>query len=305
MKYIIEYQDFSKNTGGSNNTSRYSLITEMLTMGNGIEQKDVSGTISHIFFKIKNSFQLDKSDLLHLGSAGKKLNINDKSYNIDIVINKDSFAKKHPLSSKNIIDYFSTRIIELGYKYEKENNKLIVEWPILGERGNGFIEVHFIFSTKLGWLSFSRYSPNLRKGESQFTSKYRESLIDAIVEYSDKKIITYMDNKDVVKEYQRYVFDKYNGLELMTFSFGGKNGILKKSIPIEGSKRLVTDEPAEFCRIIFGKSCRPKDLLTVENIIAYIKSDDFIGRRKYKKIIEKFKNNLSKNNIQIPDFLIN
>jgi len=83
-------------------------------------------------------------------------------------------------------------------------------------------------------------------------------------------------------------------------SFDGQQGKLQKAVINEESKKLVTNDPSEFTKIIFGENVEPEDIMTFENMINRLKSEDFPYKKKVNQIIERFKMHCSRRNLVLP-----
>lgn len=278
------------------------FVNESLVYSEGIKQKDVPKTQKFLKENLLQLLRITENDISFIGSAGKKKNLDEYSHNINVAIDLNKLLKENNLDIEDLETFIPLQFKRINVKPVKENNKFIFKYPINGNfKRKDSVEVHLELVENLEWISFSRYSPNLRKNESKYTSKYREALFNAIVKTVNKKIVSYFDMNEKVKEYETYYYSTSEGLGIAIKSFEGKNGVLKKSILLENSKRIITSDPKEFTKILFGEKYEPKDIMTFEQCINIIKSKDYIFSKKSKAIIEKLKSELVGFRLEIPE----
>ena len=86
-------------------------------------------------------------------------------------------------------------------------------------------------------------------------------------------------------------------------SFEGKNGVLKSARLIENSKRIFTDDPNEFAKIVFGEKFTSANLMTFEQCLDVINSQDFKFSKRRKEVISKIKQELINLQLEIPENL--
>lgn len=289
MQLIQKYWDFI------NESSKHSF---------GIKQKQVEKTISHIKEHLISLLRLDEESIAFVGSAGKR-DQKEISYNINLGLHKKTLLEKNNVDKTEIFEFIEKQINRLGYdcKINEDKKEVSVDWPIEGDVDKGTIELKLKLSDNLKWYNFARYSP-IEGEESKYYSKYRHALFEAIAETIKTDIVEYFDVKDSVKEFEQYILDIDEGLHLVSKSFLGKHGVLKKAEIIDETKRMVTDDPVEFTKILFGKDVKPEDVMTLEKCMKIIKNDDYIHKKKRKRIFEKFKRKLVGMRLVIPEGLM-
>jgi hypothetical protein len=288
VKYIKNYYDF--------------ILTESSYNSDGISYSLVSKTQNHIQKNLIQLLRINKKHINFIGGAGKGLS-EDTTKNINVCVNKNEIIKENNLSEDEIFEFVEKQIkrINLDLEVKKDENRIIAYWPVEGIIKKGIVETSIEFSD-IDWVGFSRFSPDLNEGENKFSGKYRHALLKAIVESLKQEVLSYFDDKDTVKEFREYNYDVHNGLYYITKSFEAKNGILNKSRIIENSKKIVTNKPEEFIKIIFGNEAETNKFMTFEKCWEEFISNDFL-KKKRKKIFEKFKKNLINLNLQIPENL--
>jgi hypothetical protein len=284
--------------------SYIEFLNESLSISNGIKQKDVPKTQKILIENILNLLRLTENDVAFIGSAGKKKLAEDLSNNINVAVDLNNVLKENNLELEDLEKFIQLQFKRINIKVVKENNKFIFKFPINGNfKKQNNVDIHLELVENLEWIKFSRYSPNLRKNESEYTSKYREAVFHALVESLDRKIISYFDTNEKVKEYQKYYYSHSEGVGVVSKTFEGKNGVLKKSIILESSKRIVTSNPQEFVEMVFGKNIKIEDVSTFEKCLNIINSKNFEFKKKIETIKENIKSKLIEFNLEIPENL--
>jgi len=290
LKYIKNYSTF--------------LITESIQNTNGIKNYLVPKTQKHINKNLSQLLRLNKNSIAFIGGAGKGISediIND----INVCIDKKELLEQNNLTEDEVYDFIQTQLKRLGIKSEikKDEDRIIAAWPIQGIIKQGIVETSIQLTEHINWVKFSRYSPNLNENESKFKGKYREALIKSIVESMKQEITAYFDDKDTVKEFKEYFYDVHKGLFSITKTFEGKHGILSKAQPIENSKKIVTNDPNEFVKIVFNEKAKPENYLTFEQCWNEFQKNKTFNKKR-NKIIERFKRILINMKLSLPEGLL-
>lgn len=286
MYYLLSYEEF---------------LNESLKYSQGIKQYQVEGTVKHIKEQLLSLFRLDEESIAFVGSAGKR---GEKvlSYNINLGLNHKKLLENNKLNNEELYEFVEKQFKRVGVDCEIDENKrqVIVDWPVEGDDKKGKVELRLKLTENLKWLQFARHSP--KEGEeSKYHSKYREALFEAIANTIKMDIVEYFDTKDSVKEYETYTLDVEDGLHIVNKSFVGKHGILKKAEVLEESKRLATDDPNKFTHILFGNQYKPEDIMTLESCMKIVNDSSYVHKKKRKRIFEKFKQNLVRLRLEIPE----
>lgn len=277
------------------------FINEGLIYQKGHNQSFVNQAKKQFSKELKDLFRIDEDSFAFIGSAGKKSK-NELSFNINLGLSISDITEKNNIDDKQkLSEFIKEQLKRIKCDCEiLENNKLIVNYPFKDK----ILEVHIKLTNNLEFVSFSRFSPVNDGLESKYTGKYREILFKAISENIKKDIVEYFDDKNTVKEYQQYLYEEEDGLFVIHKSFVGKNGLLKKSISLPESKRLITDNVNEFTKILFGKKINKDDLLTLEGCLNALQSKSFAYPKKYNVIIESFIKKLKSRNLEVPEELV-
>lgn len=281
MKYILDYNKFL-----IFEKYDYSLIT-------GLNQSDILIVKDDIINNLLPLFLLKEEDIFFSGSSGKLKNLNDISTNVNVIIDKVKFIENNNIEG-DISDFFKSQIKRLKYNITPiDNDAFNIDWPFKDKH----IDVIIHISDNFEWIKFARYCPDIRDGESKYIGKYREALLSSIVQSINKKIISYNDNKDNVKEYSTLIFDRDYGVFKIHKSFSGSNGTLTKAIEVKNSKKLITSNPDKFVDILFN-NIDVDDIMTFENLLDAIKSEHFKFPNKFEQIKSRFYKKLTNLNLK-------
>ena len=188
----------------------------------------------------------------------------------------------------------------LGYSASEDNGKITVSWKHKKES----IDLILQLTENIEWVKFSRYSPSQMLKESNYSGKYREAVFAGLARVLEKRIVSYLDTNESVKEYETFRFDSDTGLCIYRKSFEGKNGKLKSPILLESSKRIFIDEPDDFVKTVFGDKYSAKDVKTFESCMEIINSKDFKFKKRKKEVVAKIKQELVGRQLTIPENLM-
>lgn len=288
VNYIISYDEY---------------LNENLNYTIGIKQLSVPKTIQNIKDNLLPILRLDDNNISFIGSAGFNPNRYSTSHNINLAIDVNMLLKNNDsLKDEYALSFLQEQIKRFGYntKLIKDKKKIITNWPINGNKQNGYVELILKLTDNMSWIKWVRENLPYNKDSNKYPSKYRECLFESISIHIKHDILEYFDNKHNVKYFNKYVFESEDGLNIQTYTFSGRNGILKHPIELWDTKKIVTSKPKEFCNILFGKNINPQELKTFEKVYEYFISDNFLYKKKRKRIIETFKKLLSSKNLEHP-----
>lgn len=191
-----------------------------------------------------------------LGSVGKKT---DDMFNgdIDIAIDipdrdtlLDMVGKVFPNCELN--PSTTPKIISIGYPYNKEGK-------------SGVAQVDFMFTDNLDWAKWRFSSPDFRKGESKYKAAPKVYLLQHIVSAIPVEGVKdeYFEDGTTVKRHWRYAFNQ-EGVFKQLEDYTGKRGPVKNPKKIKEFESLVTNDPVNVMRFIFGDKYDEKDFISVE-----------------------------------------
>lgn len=241
-----------------------------------IEQDNVLPTLKEFEKKILLPlFKLSLQDVELLGSALKK---SQPSNDLDLAIqtNLDFSSVKYPIP----------------HKINKGLHQVYTKFPQFDKTGknipNTFVQIDLMFGDK-DYLKFSFHSPSF--DESKYKAIYRNLLLFNIARNIQENVIK--DEKGKVISRTRFGFDMLNGLVKY-------DEVLKKTKFDKISKKLITKDPGKITKYLLGDKFTVKDLNSFESIYSALKSKDFKYPNLRKKIIENYKESLSKELLSFP-----
>jgi hypothetical protein len=267
MKHLMPFTTFI-NEGGN---SFKSCVTR------GIKQTEVQATIDDIKKVLLPELGLVwDQDAVLLGSAGKKADPDELSGDLDIAISIPAIAKKHNLDPDNVDSFILVRCEELGYvvRWTQQLGILGVSWPIAGDPNKGFVQVDLMPTANFEWTKWAYYSPNFSNGESAYKGLYRNIFLIALgkeIQFNVRKFRneqwegrTLMREAGSVKSFDSYWFRLREGFKKVTKTYIGKTGVLQEPIRDDSKTVIVTFDPNEAVRLLFGPTVRASSIMTFE-----------------------------------------
>jgi hypothetical protein len=244
-------------------------------------------------------------DVLLIGSAGRKLDPEETSGDMDLGVVMDLFAKKHGTSPERGLEYLylilKTEFPEWEFKWMKGLEVVSLAFPIEGDVKNGYVQVDFLPLKDMEWASFIYYSPDYRKGESKYKSAHRNWLFAAILSaIIEEETFDDAGNK---LGFAGYMMRLNDGLSRIRKSFGGKRGLLKNPKMVKDEEKFITRSPKEFVEFLFGPGFVQEDVRTTEQVINIITGADFKWKDKRDEIVSNYKRFLGRVKLEVPSEL--
>lgn len=280
MRYLIPYNNI--NEGGKAFTGTRS-----------IKQSEVESTLLDIKTTIFKLLKINEEDIIVIGSAGKKAGADELSGDIDIGIHVKALRIGRDGAEKLLY----TKLKTLPYQVRLMAGLDIVTtaWPITGGGDDNYVQCDFILVDNLEWAKFALYCPDYKKNESKYKSAHRNWLIAAVCSVIKFNIMSGGAG------YDTYVYKWNEGLFKFKKTFIGKKGFLKH--PTIVKRDLVTENPKEFIKLVFGEGINEKDLNTFESVLHIIKDKNFKHYDKLEEILKNAKEFISKANLIMPNEL--
>lgn len=200
-----------------------------------------------------------------LGSIGKKF---DDQFNGDIDIAIDIDSKDELLKMIKIVfpkceinDHTTPKIVSIGYPYDKEGK-------------SGIAQVDFMFTDNINWTKWRFSSPDMKRGESKYKAAPKVFLLQHIVSSIPVKDAKdeYFDDGVTVKCHWRYAFNQ-EGVFKQLVDYTGKKGPLKNGKKLKEFESLVTNDPVNVMRFIFGDKYDEADFKSAEALWKALHSD--------------------------------
>lgn len=241
---------------------------QIIEGGHAVECNPIPAYITPLVYKeIEDKILKYNKDikLAPLGSIGKKfdddfngdidiaINITDKDKLIEMINNVFPNCEINPNTMRNIVS--------IGYPYNKE-----------GKSGIG--QVDFMMTNNMKWTKWRFDSPNLKTGESKYKAKPKIFLLQHMVSsipVKDAKT-EYFEDGVTVKRKWKYTFNE-EGVFKQLVDFTGKKGPLKNGKKLKEFESLITNDPDNVMRFIFGDNYDPKDFVSAERLWKALHSD--------------------------------
>ena len=274
-----------------------------------IRESEVAKTmesIEEILYPIIGNGKVGKEYLI-IGSIGKKKNPEDTSGDIDLGIDVNFIAKEMQVPKENVLEGLYKKLEselprELGFvpdmKLMKGINVISIGWPIGGDEDMGIVQLDLIPIADMDWAKFIFYSPDYRKDESKYKSAHRNWLFQAIL--SAMKEVISRDDDNEIEEFYSYALRLSDGIYKNKKSFRGATKRLKNPKTIKGESSLITRDPDEFVKMMFGPGIRKEDLKSFEDVWKIVSSDKFIHSDKFDSIREDLERYLKNGDFEIP-----
>lgn len=192
-----------------------------------------------------------------LGSLGKK---KDEDFNgdIDVAVEIDRPTLEDII--KHVFDGY-----EVNWKTMGDIISISYPYNIDGYSGNA--QVDFMIVKNLKWAKWRFDSPNLKTGESKYkaASKVRLlAIIIAEIPVENNKIEYFDDNVTIRKKY-KYTFNT-EGVFKQLLDYTGKKGPLKNPKKIKEFEELISNNPEDVMKFVFGQNAKESDFKSVESL---------------------------------------
>jgi len=248
-----------------------------------IQQENVESTLQSIYKNLLPVINIDINDIVILGSTGKKYK-SSSSGDIDLAINKNSVLYKNNIIEKDLFNFLYNKLISISFEIKdmRQMNIISIAWPISnynGNQPNQYVQLDLMIVDSIEWAKWAFYSP--AEWESPYKGLFRNEIMYSVAKYMNYKVIEIIDNINVT--WERSFFDLNKGLLRGTQTILGKRGITKTIKTNE--KILISNDPDEVVKMMFGDNCKKEELLTWEETFAKIISPDFIHRDKILEIL--------------------
>jgi len=265
-----------------------------------INQDNVAATLETIYSDLLPKLGLSKKDTALLGSTGKKKS-GESSGDIDIAIDTKIllFKNKSLKTLDDLAKFVNKEVNKFALARILPGNGIVSAlWKIENIDGNqpdDRVQLDLMLSDDLSFASFMFHSPS--SWESQWKGYYRNIMMSSISFFAQKEVKEIVDGEEAV--WEKILLNYTNGMFKTVLSRKGKKGLLKN--PKTLSRTFMTKSPDEIVNVLFGDSFHANDIMTWEDTLAAINSPKFRFKKIKSKIIDKFKENLTKSKIPYPD----
>jgi hypothetical protein len=239
-------------------------------------------------------------DVIQIGSAGKKVDDDDTSGDIDMGIAVDLYAAKNNISPDEVLDHIYATLQKEFPAFESRIMKglevVSLGYPIANKPELGYVQLDFIPVRDMTWAKFIYYAPNRRKGESKYKSAHRNWLFCAILSQIIEDEEFDLDGNKL--GYRGYMMKLTDGLSKIKKSFIGKTKLLKN--PVKTEDVAITKNPNEFVKFLYGPGVRPNQVKTFEMAYEKMLEPDFKYADRLPAIEKEFKKFLHRVKLDIP-----
>lgn len=263
-----------------------------------INRKNVEKTADGFIEKISKVLKISPKDMSVIGSAGKK----DKSGDIDIGVGKVSNQREFLTKAQTILNQ---KDIENAVNFGL--NEISVRWPIEnvdGQQKGEFVQIDLMPTTSLDFIKWGTYAP--AQEDSKYKGVVRNLLLCDIAGFTDVKVLKTdtIDGKETPVEVERYVLSTVDGLYRRVRSFAGKKpGTIVKT-PKTLSSKFITDDPDKIVKLLFGKSVKPEDCLTIDGLWNVFKKTPLFKDKKTRNaILKKTTDELKNRGLDYPSYM--
>ena len=266
-----------------------------------INQENVQGTLTDIYKKLLPKLKIKISDTRLLGSTGKK-GPGGTSGDIDLGVSSQALIKKNKLQTlDDIYDHLVkvSKSFGLPYKDLRSIGLVSIGWPIAnvdGKQENDMVQLDLMVTDSLDYSAWAYHSPSYI--ESDLKGLYRNEILFAIAKFMDVKVLKSMDGLPV--EWERNFFD-LQGFFRGVKSKQGKKKVLKNPKTID--KWLVTKEPDEVVKIMFGPRYKAKNILLFDDALKAVLNNNFIHKKYRQDILDATAKGILDKGYPIPDSL--
>jgi hypothetical protein len=248
----------------------------------GIKQKHVKALLAELLPKIAKELSLDPSRVLPIGSAGRKLNPEAKSGDIDIAVQTDD------------IEAVKRAIETLGSAGQHRQMPGISVYSFAAKHPEGLVQVDLmpVASIKLAaWAFYSAESDML----AGLKGSHRNELLFSLAKHV---AMEYMSVDGIVDAQRtRYQLSLNKGLFKVKQSKVGKKGIaVKNYTTIE--RTLLSIEPDEICELLFGYKVPASQVLSFADAWRALNDSRFTLKKK--EIIDSAIEGLERKELALP-----
>lgn len=237
---------------------------------------NIEATLNDVYSKLLPLLSIATGDTVVLGSASRNdpltSNINETSGDIDLAVKISAFAPKTPEEIFTLVKQAADSL-GLAYKSMPGIDVISIGWPISdtdGKQTGQHVQLDIMPVGSVEWAKWSYYSP--APSESQYKGLYRNEVMFYCCRNLDMNVTHSVDGEPAI--WARYFYDLNKGILRGAQTRVGEKGELNKSVKTT-DKVLVTDDPDEAVKLIFGPHYKAQDILTWEQALEAMQHKDF------------------------------
>lgn len=272
---------------GLKNYIRDELLLEggkALKTTNGIKQKHVKPLLAELLPKIAKELRLSPNLVMPIGSAGRKPNPDDLSGDIDIAVQTVD------------IDRVRAAIERLCVNGEFRSMPAINVYSFSAAHPEGTVQVDLmpVPDLKLAAWAFYSADSDLQQG---LKGSHRNEVLFALAKHCGTLHHPKGDCNDA--ERTRYLLDLNTGLHQLH-----QTRIGKKGKPVKGyttlSKKLITADPDEICKILFGYQVPASAVLSLDDAMRALNDERFGHKHKWADVIATTAEGMKRKELSLP-----
>lgn len=261
--------------------------------GNAVESQRIPAIIAPKIYEeieqtVRSVSKFKSLKMAPLGSIGKK-NDDDTTGDIDIAIEVKTKDELNEIIDTCFSDceinlHTMSTISSFGYKYDIDGYK-------------GIAQIDFMIVKNIDWAKFRYHSPNFRLKESKYKGGARNIMLVDVISLIPVKDVQdeYFEDGVTVKRHWKYTFNT-EGIFLQLVDYCGKNGKpIKNGKKLKEFEQLITNDPQNFVRFVFGDEGTLADVNSAESVWAALHDPKKFkwGKDVVEKIEEKVYNDKS------------
>jgi len=169
----------------------------------------------------------------------------------------------------------------------------------------GFVQLDLMLSDDINWSKFAWHSTDFRITKSKYKAVYRNICIIKVTSaYTFEVVKSEQDigkiKKGDVLQIDKYTLDLSKGLTRTVKSYRGSKPDTIIKTPKTIDKFLVTNNPEEFVKLIFGDDFTIQDVDNFESILSVLKNKKFRLYDRRHEIVKEIIETLKEQELAIP-----
>lgn len=265
----------------------------------GVKQNEVGNLMDLVTEKIFDKMGIKEGDYMLIGSAGKKLP-DQLSGDLDVAIFIPTFLYLLEIEPGDKKEFYSAleKYFSLNFPYDYSIQTGLGVFSIAFPYKDYYVQVDLMPTDDMNWSSFAYHSPDFTKLESKYKSLYRNFALSAV---ASAHIFEKTYDGENLKEVKLFSFNIQEGLNKITKNYFSE----KTGKPIKNAKttfkELVSRDPDEVVKLLFGEKFTVDDVDTFEHIMEVLQDPDFIMKDSLEYIYKSIAYSVNAKDLPIPE----
>lgn len=251
-----------------------------------ITQVEARAEIPKLLKLVSKALKLPAGKVTAIGSAGRKLDDEATSGDIDLAVEAPEGKVEGAL-------------VALAYEGKLRAMKNLHVYSFAHQLPSGkLVQVDLMPThdvTHAEW-AFQANQADLEQG---LKGAQRNELFFAVAKHAHRKVLK-ADEAGEPLTIERYFYDLSRGLMLGTQTREGKKKVSKGMKTAD--KRVIASSPAKITKLLFGPGVTPQDVSTFAGTLAAIKSPSFPHAAKTKEILQMARDGIKNKGLKLPSF---